>query len=198
MTDSPVVSRRRIGGRAADRHLESYDVRTSHAIEIDAAPAETYRAVRNVDLGRSLPILALAAVRGIPHFVTGKVRPSRSITVDTILQLGFTILEEKPPSDLVMGAVGRFWRPDSGLVPVTPEEFRSFEEPGYARATMSFTVEEHGRGSLLETETRVACTDASALRRFSLYWRVIGPFSGLIRRLMLDQVKRAAERAPAG
>jgi hypothetical protein len=195
---SPPASATRDGGRAADRHLATYDVRTSHAVEIDAAPFVTYRAVRDVDLGRSLPILALAAVRGIPHFVTGVARPSRSITLETILQVGFTILEEKPPTDLVMGAVGRFWRPDSGFVRVTPEEFRSFTEPGYAKATMSFTVEEHGRGSLLGTETRVACTDASALRKFSLYWRVIGPFSGLIRRLMLDQVKRAAEGATAG
>lgn len=83
--------------------------------------------------------------------------------------------------------------PDSGLVRIAPEEFRGFDEPGYAKGVLTFIVEEQGSGSLLATETRVACTDASALRKFSLYWRAIGPFSGLIRLLMLYEVKRTAE-----
>jgi|SRR5918992_2332267 hypothetical protein len=186
---------RRHGESAIDRYLEIYDVRSSHEIEIDAAPTATYRALRDLDLAKSVPIAVLFALRAIPHFVTGKARPSRSITLDTILEAGFTILEERPPHELVMGAVGRFWRPDSGLVPIAAEDFRSFDESGYAKAALAFTVEEHENGSLLATETRVACMDASALRKFSLYWRVIEPFSGLIRRLMLDEVKRTAERA---
>lgn len=196
MTKSPSISIEQGHGEPAiDRYLAVYDVRTAHATEVDATPTETYRAVRDLDLGRSLPIAALFALRGLPHLVTGKVRPSRSITLQTVLQAGFTVLEEQPPNEFVMGAVGRFWRPDSGLVSITPEEFRPFDEPGYAKAALSFRVEERGGGSLLATETRVACIDASARRKFSVYWRVIGPFSGLIRRLMLDQVKRRAEGA---
>jgi hypothetical protein len=34
-------------------------------------------------------------------------------------------------------------------------------------------------------ETRVALTDAASLRRFRRYWMVIGPFSGLLRRVAL-------------
>jgi hypothetical protein len=193
MKAPPASDRQRHGERAIDRHLDVYDVRSSHAIEVDAPATVTYRAVRDLDLGRSVPIAALFALRTLPHLLTGKARPSRSITLETFLQAGATILEERPPREFVMGVVGKFWRPDSGLVLVAPEEFRRFDEPGYAKGALTFTVEEHGSGSLLATETRVACTDASALRKFSLYWRVIGPFSGLIRRLMLDQVKRTAE-----
>lgn len=178
-----------------DDYLEVYDVRSSHEIEVDAPATATYRAARELDLGTSVPILALFALRGLPHLLTGKARPSRSITFETFLQAGFTILAERPPRELVIGAIGRFWRPDSGFVRVGPVGFRSFDEPGYAKAVLTFVVEERGDGSLLATETRVACTDASARRKFLLYWRVIGPFSGLIRRLMLDQVKRTAERA---
>ena len=180
-------------GRAIDRYLEAYDVRSSHEIEVDAAAAVTYRAVRDLDLGRSVPIAALFALRGLPHLVTGKARPTRSLTFESLLGLGFMMLEEDAPRELVMGAVGKFWRPDSGMIRIAPDEFRSFDEPGYARAVLTFIVEERGSGSLLATETRVACTDASALRKFSLYWRAIGPFSGLIRHLMLRQVKRTAE-----
>lgn len=189
VTGGPQLDR----ARAIDSFLAVYDVRSSHAIEVDAAPDVTYRAVRELDLGRSLPIMALLALRAVPHFLTGKARPSRSITLETVLEAGFTILYEWPPEEFVMGAVGKFWRPDSGLVPIASDGFRSFDEPGYAKAVVSFTVDEHGHGSLLATETRVACIDATARRKFSLYWRAIGPFSGLIRRLMLDQVRRAAE-----
>ena len=196
---SPPVSDKQLhADRAIDRYLDDHGVRSFHEIEVDAAPSITYQAVRELDLGKSVPIVALFAVRGLPHLVTGKARLSRSITLETILQAGFTILEERAPREFVMGAVGRFWRPDSGFVRIAPEEFRSFDEPGYAKAALTFIVEEHGTGSLLATETRVACTDSAALRKFSLYWRVIGPFSGLIRRLMLDQVKRAAEAAKPG
>jgi hypothetical protein len=45
------------------------------------------------------------------------------------------------------------------------------------------------------TETRVLCTDDEARRRFSLYWRLVGPFSALIRRVLLRRIKREAERS---
>jgi hypothetical protein len=38
---------------------------------------------------------------------------------------------------------------------------------------------------VLSTETRVQAVDDAALRAFRRYWRVVGPFSGLIRRRWL-------------
>ena len=46
----------------------------------------------------------------------------------------------------------------------------------------------------LVTETRVQCLDAASSRRFGLYWVVVRPFSGLIRRAMLRAVAREATR----
>jgi hypothetical protein len=40
-------------------------------------------------------------------------------------------------------------------------------------------------GTLLSTETRVSATNSTARRAFRGYWRVVGPFSGLIRRRWL-------------
>lgn len=178
---------------AIDRHLALYDVRSHHEIEVGAAPDATWRAMRNLDLGRSAPVAALLALRTVPHVLTGKIRPSRSVTLDSILEAGFTVLEERPPKELAVGAVGKFWRPDSGLVSISPEEFSTFNDSGYTKAALTFTVEERDGGSLLATETRVAATDASARRKFSLYWRAIAPFSGFIRRIMLREIKRTAE-----
>jgi hypothetical protein len=175
-------------------YLPTYDVRSAHQIEVDAPAAVTYSAARGLDAGRSRPVALLLGIRAIPHVLMGKMRPSRSLTFDSVLALGFVMLEEDAPNRFVMGAVGRFWRPDSGMIRIDPDAFQSFATPGYAKATVSFTVEERGdSGSLLATETRVQCTDAAARRKFSLYWRAIGPFSGFIRHSMLNQAKRTAE-----
>ena len=183
-------------GSAIGSYLPIYDVRSAHEIEVDAPAAVAYQAARDLDIGRSVPVMMLVAIRALPHIVTGKARPSRSITLATLLELGFVMLEENAPKEIVMGAVGKFWRPDSGIIRIAPHDFRSFDEPGFAKGIMSFTVEERDtQTSLLATETRVACTDPSARRKFWLYWRAIGPFSGLIRRLMLSEVKRTAEGA---
>ena len=180
-----------------DRYLPVYDVRSAHSIEVDADPARTYRAARELDLGSSLPVTVLFALRGLPHLLSGKARPSRHITLDTLFELGFVVLEEEPPQALVLGAVGRFWRPDSDLLRIAAGDFRGFDEPGYAKATVSFTTEERDNGCVLATETRVMCTDDSARRSFSLYWRAVGPFSGFIRRVLLQQIKAGAEEGTA-
>lgn len=36
------------------KHLPTYDVRTRHEIEVQAYATATYRAVRNLDLGKSI------------------------------------------------------------------------------------------------------------------------------------------------
>ena len=176
-----------------DRYPDHWDVRSRHETVMHASAGETYQAVRELDMGRSLPV-ALFAIRAVPHLLTGKARPRRSLTLDTFLEAGFMILAEEPGRELVLGAVGRFWRLDSGIERIDPEEFEGFDRPGFAKAALSFTLEEQGPASTaLATETRVLCTDPAARQRFLLYWRLIGPFSGAIRRLMLGKAKRAAE-----
>ena len=54
-----------------------------------------------------------------------------------------------------------------------------------------------GAGSRLSTETRVVTTDAATRRTFARYWLVVRTGSGLIRREMLRELKRRAER-PSG
>lgn len=45
----------------------------------------------------------------------------------------------------------------------------------------------------LLTETRISGTDVASTRSFRVYWMVIGPFSGLIRRETLHAIARDAE-----
>jgi len=103
------------------------------------------------------------------------------------------MLAEDPPHGLVLGLTGRFWTPSGGLTPTDPSTFRDQVPEGLARAAWSFHLAEYGDGTTLTTETRVLCGGDAARRAFRAYWRLIRPFSGLIRVAILGRVKRRAE-----
>lgn len=177
-----------------DRFMPSFEVHERHDIVIAAEPEKAYEAALAVDLADSRIVALLFAIRGIPHMLTGKIRPKLSFTFDDLISAGFVVLDEEPGREIALGVVGRFWRLNSGLESISADRFRDFAEPGFAKGVFNFYVEPFGTGSsLLVTETRVQTTDEAARRKFSRYWMLIGPFSKLIRPLMLNVIKREAE-----
>jgi hypothetical protein len=81
-------------------------------------------------------------------------------------------------------------------VPTTPEQFSSFDEPGFAKIAASLRVDPRGsNSSILTLETRVAIPDDTSRRRFKRYWLVIGPFSSLIRRIALRELATELRRS---
>lgn len=170
-----------------DAFLPAADVATRHRITVAAPPDAVYRAGRALDLGASRGIRLLFALRGMPR---------EDLTLDGMRRMGFEILAERPGREIVLGLIGRFWTLRGDVQPIDAERFLAFAEPGFARAAWSFSVEPEGdAGSILTTETRVACTDEAGRRRFGRYWRVVGPFSGWIRNRALELIRAEAERA---
>jgi hypothetical protein len=93
--------------------------------------------------------------------------------------------------ELVFGMAGQPWT--NGAVRLKPEEFRSWMPPGNVKIAFNFAVEDAGGGwSRIWTETRVQATDAAARTTMAKYWRLIYPGSGMIRRSMLDAIRRRA------
>ena len=196
-----------------DRYLPCYDVTEVDAVVIDADPETTWQAIRRSDLGRSPVIRALLELRGLPVKLRRIIsrRPAESalppLTLDEMTRAGFVLLEEVHGREIVLGQVSRPWRvsdPADRAPAVGPSEFAAFDRPGFAKIAFNIRLEPYGSGrTLVTTETRTATTDPATARRFGRYWTLIGPFSGLIRRLMLRLVKADAEqrgpvrRAPA-
>ena len=179
-----------------DEFLPDYDIVEHHAIDVDAPVEEAYRAVKELDLARSPVVLALLFARGSPRLFTGAVKPKRQLRLDDVIESGFVVLGEEPDRELVLGIVGKFWQLSSGVHRIEPGEFSAFDTPGFAKGAWNFIVSARpAGGSRVETETRVACTDDDARRKFSGYWWLIGRFSALIRRVMLRNIKRDAETA---
>ena len=93
-----------------------------------------------------------------------------------------------------MGVIGRFWVPTERPIDFEPESFTDFSESGFAKATWSFDLTaESPETTLLRTVTRVRCTDPESKKRFMRYWKLVGPFSGLIRTKLLGIVQESAE-----
>ena len=113
--------------------------------------------------------------------------------------LGWIMLGETPGVEMVLGQVSRPWKgvAVSTHVPTTPEQFMSFDEPGFAKIATSLRVDPYGSdSSILTMETRVAITDDESRRRFRRYWLLIGPFSSLIRRMALRLLAAEFRKAP--
>jgi hypothetical protein len=165
-----------------DELMPAYDVVERHTRAITAPPERVYAAIRATDFGASPVIRALFLLRSLGTH--------RAMTWDALGRAGFVVVADKPPRELVLGLVARPWRLDGGIAHVTADQWRAFDRSpgGFAKIAWSFEV----GARELATETRVRCTDAASARKFRRYWRVIGPFSGWIRREMLRLVEREA------
>jgi hypothetical protein len=190
------------GGMLLDEFLPDFDVRASHALRVAAPRDRVYASLRTVDFDHWGLMRLLFALRALPALLWPPVawrrvwtaRRRQRITLERVLERGFTLLGERPGEELVLGTVGRFWRLGGELWSTSVQQFRQPTPPGTAKAAWNFTVGAGPpEGTEVTTETRVLCADPQTRRRFRAYWGLVGPFSGLIRREMLAAIRAAAE-----
>lgn len=194
-----------------DRWLPEYRWSTCHTRVVTAAPADTMHAFTGLtpaDLRISGPLFALRALpstllrRGDAGLArdAGPMRGDGPVW-DSMLDAGFLALETPVATDATgiatLGFVGRPWRlrlSEAVRRDVTTESFVAFAEPGYVKGLTGVAVRAHALGSMLVTQTRVYATSGDAERRFAPYWRLVHPFSSLMRREMLAAVAVRAQR----
>lgn len=187
-----------------DRFVPHFDLNLVHAGVYRVPPPACYEAVLALDVFESPVIRAIIEARGVParlaELMPGR-RPARTSGHPTyrlgeMSQHGWLQLGEAPDVEMVLGMVGRPWaRGATPSTPVTPETFSDFAEPGFAKIATSFRVDPYGGGwTILTTETLVVLTDPESRRRFLRYWRVVGPFSHLIRWKALRMLDRRLNR----
>src|SRR5207244_9151276 len=126
---------------------------------IAAAPARVYASLWTANFDHWGVTRALYAVRTLPSF---PARPRETwrrfrdelfrkrFTLDGMLSEGFTLLEERPGEELVLGTVGRFWRARGDLCATSPVRFRAPAPSGTAKAAWNFEVGKIGRASCRE------------------------------------------------
>ena len=169
-------------------------------VEIDRAElavdaARAWQAIRTLDLAQSTVVRILFGIRTLPDRLAGDAAPLRmrlDDLVSTANQPGFQLLAEDAPHEIAAGAIGQVWRPVIPFVHVPDAAaFAAFSETGYVKVAWALRViAENEQASRVEFEVRVAATDDQAWRRFRRYFRLIGPASHFIRRVLLAQLER--------
>ncbi len=147
------------------------------------------------DLTASPLSRALLALRG---YGGRAYRKSSGTFPEKLQRFGFTRLAERPGCELVFGLAGRFWKPGGGLRRIPDRDaFLAFAEDGCVKVAWNMLIGgTDGVSCDLSTETRIVCFGDAAYRKFRLYWTLVGPFSGVLRRSLLRGVRRKAEAGP--
>lgn len=138
-------------------------------------------------------------LRQLPARLMHWAAPSQVRRPSPFTLANFTPLARDGDKEIVAGLVGKFWRPDFGLLVINgPSEFLASNPPRTAKLVIGFLAEQIGEDTLLTTETRVYCPDRYSLLMFTPYWLAIRPVSGLLRRRALATIRRIAEHRPGG
>jgi hypothetical protein len=200
--------------RFAEDFLPAYDVSDAVATVAEAGREAAWRALLDVDLlevGREAPLVGmLGALRMLPEVVGHLLHGERPAKAPESMRLrdmpsipmsegGWILLGERPGEELALGLVGRFWRPVIEFARIeTADEFRAFDEPGFAKTVYDLSVRELEPGrSLLSGLMRTATTDEHARRWFRRYWTFgVGSGAHILVGSLLDSARRAAEGDP--
>lgn len=176
--------------------------------DVDERHEALVRAPANVvfDVAEHFDMMTIPLVRWIfntrarvmhaeaPHFVG-----SKGLIAD-MRAIGWGVLAHRPGHEWVMGAVTKPWEPGNVVfTAVEPDRFARFDSPGFVKIAWTIEAEplEGGR-SRLRTQTRVVATDDGARRLFRRYWRTFSIGIVLIRRLLVGEMRRQAERRYRG
>lgn len=171
------------------RFLPEYHFRSHHETVVAAPKALVRRAADEWQPAESLlwRLLLLGRGLGSPR---GTLRQWAEAN-------GFLCLADTD-DEVVYAQAGRFWSLNERAALVSPrtaEELLQLDDPRAAVAAMSVRLEALGQDrTRLSTETRVHALGPQARRRFRIYWLIIRPFSGLLRRSMLAGIKKRAEQ----
>lgn len=165
-----------------DTYLPRYTFREYHETMVNCPIATAYDVARDFDLSKSKLIVLLFRLRGLPT--------KRMHLQDFIVDMGFTHLEETPPFENLSG----FWmRPRIEKIH-RYEDFVDASISSWIKVVWNFRFREMDQNmTTVSTETRILCEVPITKVTFGLYWTMIKPFSGLIRKEMLSIIKADSE-----
>lgn len=165
-----------------DKYLPRYTFNEFHEIVVNSPIENVYHVAKDFDLSKSKIITFLFMIRGLPT--------KRLNLQNFIDDIGFTNLEDNYPFESLVG----FWaRVKIAKIP-SYEDFSNNSISPWLKAVWNFQFEKLEKDKTkVSTETRVLCVAPITRFTFGLYWTIIKPFSGLIRKKMLKIIKDDSE-----
>lgn len=164
-----------------DKYLSAYDFNEFHSIKVNASANGIYDKMLSCDVSRSFLIRALFRLRGMPKHL---------YTIEHLTSTGFVKLDEQPGKEIVYGIITTSPTFNCCLSNVTPASFIQNTNASIIKAVINFQLQEASNSTnIISTETRVWCSCKAMKSKFRLYWFFVKPFSQIIRRTMLKQMK---------
>ena len=186
----------------ATPHLPSFSFYEKHlSPPIEGAPEAIIQAVLALNMEEDPVIRRLLRLRQLPRrlrrtcFKSGSAEPADAFGFGS-----FTLLHQSSRG-VSFGLAGRFWRPLLDVASLKDAEaFQRFADSRAAKLVLRFDLTPgHNGTTVLRTETFVYCPTPRVKALFALYWVLIRPASGWIRRCTLLSVQRKlAAVLPAG
>ncbi len=169
-----------------DSYLENFHYNEKNSTVVSKEPEYVWPFIKNFDMAESGIIKALFSIRGLPDTM---------LSLDGFIESGFLLLDERKNEEIVLGLVSQPWKYKAGIAQIAPGDFKAFNDKGFVKVAWNFHVAAAGTNrTYLSTETRIFCADENARFKFSIYWSLISPFSRLTRIIMLNIIRKSAER----
>lgn len=180
--------------RLIDHYLPQYQFAEEHHRYIPTSPARVLDVVGSPEVADDPIARRLIALREMPDRLAGRLGFASTLKHRPAFGIdNFTFLGRDGDREVAYGLAGCFWQSDYGLIDVRDAAaFHALDASGIAKLVMNFTATAQVAGTRLTTRTRVWCVDDATRRRFHLYWLLIRPASGLIRRRLLKRAHDAA------
>lgn len=185
--------------RLINQLLPRYQFQEKHQLLTRATPAALLNAALQPGITDDPWMRRFIQLRELPDRLRGALGGRSGLQQQAAFGLhNFTPLGRDGDQEIALGLVGKFWQADYGQTPIADAAaFSQFAEPGVAKLVLNFSTEAAEDGcTWLRTETRVFCNDPASLRRFTPYWWLIRPVSGLIRHRLLARIRDAAQAGP--
>jgi hypothetical protein len=165
-----------------DKYLPFYHFREFHSIKLHGFFDGIYQSMLQTDFGNSRLIKMLFKIRGMG---------ASTYSIGRLPDLGFIKLHEEPGKEILFGRVTDSPTFSTCQADMSAEEFIKRSGPSDIKAVISFKLQQvYNAQHIISTETRVWCGSKALKSKFGLYWFFIKPFSQLIRKSMLRQMRR--------
>ena len=167
----------------ANQFLPDYHFKTRHDIALPGKNDDLFQKMLHTPTKHWL-ISFLFRLRGI----------SQINNPGDIEKMGFRLLGEIKDHEIAHGIMSTNAFFHGCMEKFSPEEFQQKYSTGYLRGMIVFGVEGDGNTRKVFTETRVHCGSKKILKQFRLYWFFVKPFSSMIRKIMLKELKKSIEK----
>ncbi|MBA2421833.1 MAG: hypothetical protein H0V61_01220 [Chitinophagales bacterium] len=165
-----------------DTYLPRYHFKEFHKTEIKIPLINLFEKMVHSDLSRSSLIKFLFWIRGMP---------TKIYTVESLSDLGFVKLGEIPGEEILFGRITESAMFNNCHTNFSSSDFIQKSDPTIIKAVINFRTQNKCHlHNIISTETRVWCGSADMKSKFRIYWFVVKPFSQMIRKLMLSQIKK--------